>query len=183
MLANWDWTASCVAAIASQNAPLSPTTFAAIQVTAEQLDLLSDHRIDHHNHNPLPLVLIFSRIKPRFHRLAAPFYERHDSGTSNLPWEWNKRSKPSRLSRNLLLHQCQPRVRRFPEHPSRPNEEARPFVVLCWRLNPLELAPYYPHISRNFSFTFAIALHHLKDRPGGRTILCLTDHLLLMKSP
>ena len=68
----------------------------------EQLDLLSDYRTDHHNHNPLLLVLILSRIEPRFHRPTAPYREKHDSGMSNLPWEWNNRSKLSRLSRNLL---------------------------------------------------------------------------------
>ena len=71
------------------------------------LKSLISYLIAHHNHNLLPLVLIFSRIKPRFHRLAAPFYERHDSSMSNLPWEWNNRSKPCGLSRNLLLHQSQ----------------------------------------------------------------------------
>ena len=44
--------------------------------TAEQLDLLSDYRTDHHNHNPSLFVSILSQIERRFHRPAAPYHEK-----------------------------------------------------------------------------------------------------------
>ena len=147
----------------------------------EQLDLLSDYQTDHHNRNPLLLVL-------SCHELSHGFTVLLLHTTKNMILVCRIYLGNEIIVRSFLGFRviccCTSVSQGFEDFldilPGRMQEQGSSLYFIVGRI-PLNY--YYPRISRNFLTTFAIAFQHLKDRHVDRTILCLTDHLFWLKLP
>lgn len=119
--------------------------------------------------------------EPQFRRPLVPCCGTGDFGTSNLPLEWNNRSKPSPLFHTLSPRLCQLTFRKFTEQLRRPNEGVKLSSEFYYPLYPLGWASLcYRHKLRSFSTNAAIAFPRLKVHHVDRRVSHSLNRLSLL---